>query len=427
MRLWKSLLACAILIASISCLTAQFAPRSIPAGKIKIGGGGFGDGYDKSIDEDWDDLISGPGGSAGSSPDSLGGSEIVDEPEYYSLEEYAEAQACELLPDIEADSWDEQEVIDAKLLWERKNLAAKLIRNLTVEQIRESDLENKSELINAANRQYQRELQYNQQYLLDYRLAQYNFNTADGFSLFPSWSKYHTQAFFEGTDYDDTASKIFKNNLVSFSPLDQAASTYNEIIYDYLGPFRVSVGTLLSMASSDYDDDYEDPDYMTDNAVQRFLGGGGNFVLGLAYPLLYANFQNSNTLLADVTFYPRLSFDVPKLAAQSDLGAVNCDIGLESSVYAAGLLGNIALFGRGRLAMMNGNKAFFENLGAPNKAHYFGQVSVGIAVTSMFRIYYSWFLGFGDKFIEDNFKSMISISIIPIDYSGEYYEDYDWE
>ena len=428
MRSIHYLILVVVLLAFAAQAAAQFAPRGIspirrggadsPSAeeaappddyyeKSEEGGGGY-----KSEDifdelDDWD-IADSTGVAVGDSEDDY--SDL-------SLDIIAQYKAMEMIEDVVCEDEWEQEVADAKVRSLRKNLAAKLLRNMTVKQICDEDCEDKLELVREANAEYRQNLKDNQEYLEEYRQLQFQYFTSSGWKLFPSWSKYHTQTFFEGSGYDEESVKLFKNNLISISSKASAASAYNEIVYDYLGPLRMAVGTVLSMAEDDYYDDEEDDEYSdyTDNSLQRFLGGGGNIVLSAAYPMLYANLNNMNILSGDLIFYPKVSFDLPKIATDAEYGAINCDIGMEGSVYASGLLGNIAFYSRGRVAVMNGNRAFFDNLGAANKAHYYSQLSVGMAITSMFRLHYSWYFGFGDPYIRDNFTNMISFSIIPID------------
>lgn len=215
----------------------------------------------------------------------------------------------------------------------------------------------------------------------------------------------------------ESKAQFLRNSLLSFGTSGNKVSIFNEIYADYFGPFRVGFGALVSNSGKNQIKDADgivigiDSTSARQDATQRLLGGGGNGVISLGYPLL--NYQNrEESFFFKTDFYPKFSMDVPVLGTVNEEFAWNMDMGIEGSAFYTGVLNNLTFFGNFRLGYTFGNDIFYSNLlKEEEKAFFFNQVTIGIAMNSTFRL--GWNFYWGDEFVAEHFKSSISFSIIP--------------
>jgi len=207
----------------------------------------------------------------------------------------------------------------------------------------------------------------------------------------------------------DSKAKFLSNTLLSFGTDGGTASIFNELYADYYGPFRFGFGALVSNKQTP-STGTADPNETKKDAVQRLLGGGGNGVFNLSYPILQMHSQNVFDLKLAAS--PRLGLDIPTLGTQNGQYALSYNLGLEGSAYYNGDLGVITPFVNFRFAEIGGNGLFYDNLTKTDHQSFaFHQVSFGFAFASMFRLSYGW--NFGSAFVKTNFPNAISFSIVP--------------
>lgn len=211
---------------------------------------------------------------------------------------------------------------------------------------------------------------------------------------------------------DDKKAQFLNQSLISYSPKGETISIFNEIYADYFGPLRFSFGALISSnAEDEEDEEEEETENIQDNAVQRILGGGGNGVIAIGYPLL-----NYNT--KDERFYfkfalaPKFGVDVPQLGTTTSDYAWNWNAGFEGVTYYTGMLDILTFFGGYRYSKIGGDSIFFENLAKEDKKSFsLNQLTIGLAINSTFRL--SWSKYTGGPFVKEQFSNSISFSIIP--------------
>lgn len=226
-------------------------------------------------------------------------------------------------------------------------------------------------------------------------------------TLFPVRNSIHAQLFYN-SQLTSNAYQILKNSNIIYSPDGEKVSVMNEIYADYFGPFRVGFGVLISNnnVKSPVDTSSSQQD-----AIQRLLGGGGNAIGGVGFPLLNCS-NASGQFNIKMAFSPKLSVDVPILGTETGKYAVNSDVGVDGALFYTGTLNTLTFYINSRIGYVFGNSTFYDNLIKDDKkGFFFNQVSVGLAINSTFRI--AWTNYFGDTFVKDHFTSVVSFSIIP--------------
>lgn len=236
------------------------------------------------------------------------------------------------------------------------------------------------------------------------------------FDVFPVRNEVDAQMFYLN-GVRDKKTQFLKNSILSFSTEGNKVSVFNEIYADFFGPIRVGFGVLVSNSSENQIKDSTGAVIAVDSlsalqdATQRLLGAGGNGVVSFAYPVFdYENVKKSLLIKADL--FPKLSVDVPALGTIDENFARNLDIGLELFGAYTGGLDKLTFYTYTRFGRVSGNKAFYANLlKDDNKAFFFHQLSVGLNIDSTFRL--AWNHYWGSDFVNQNFNSSISFSIIP--------------
>ncbi|WEA00712.1 hypothetical protein [Mucilaginibacter sp. SJ] len=220
-------------------------------------------------------------------------------------------------------------------------------------------------------------------------------------------SSVDAEMFYNGT-VADSKSKFLNNSLLSISSDGGKASIFNELYADYIGAVRVGFGALISNKSNSTND--ANPDEKKEDAVQRLLGGGGNGVLNLSYPIIEA--KRNNELYFKLIAAPKLAVDIPKLGTDNNKYAVNYNFGVEGAVFYTGALNILTFYSNFRFANVSGNGLFYDNLAKSDKKSFgFNQLSFGMAITSTFRVSYNYY--FGSSYVKENFPSTFSFTIIP--------------
>lgn len=229
---------------------------------------------------------------------------------------------------------------------------------------------------------------------------------------FPVRNETDAQLYYENST-NDKRSKFLQNTLIRFTPDGGKASIYNEVFADYASFLRIGIGVMISNKdnSESTQNSFTKDSLIQKDAVQRLIGGGGNFIANIGYPI-YDFATLSERFSTKLSFAPKVHLDVPKIGTEKSDYAFSTDIGFEGSTFYTLKNEVITLFANYRFGWVTGNKIFFKNLlKNDNTAFLFNQLSFGLALGSAFRI--NWNLFYGDKFIKENFKQSIGFSVIP--------------
>ncbi|MGK6353188.1 hypothetical protein [Parapedobacter sp. DT-150] len=243
------------------------------------------------------------------------------------------------------------------------------------------------------------------------KVFEYQKRLAEGRIFFPVGNAVAAQVYYNGAASDSKA-KFLSNSLLTYAPDGGTASLFNELYADYYGFLRVGFGALISnrQAASGNGED-ENSEETKKDATQRLLGGGGNGVFNVSYPILDA--MPTDLFSIKLHAAPKVGIDIPTLGTSSDNVAYNINAGLEGSVFYSGVLEVLTLYSNFRFAKVSGNSLFYSNLGreGDKRSFYFHQVSFGIAISSAFRLGYNFY--FGSSFVNKNFPGNISFTFVP--------------
>lgn len=237
--------------------------------------------------------------------------------------------------------------------------------------------------------------------------------SARNFNIFHVWSAPDAQAHYNISSSDKN-SKFLQNTLISYAPTGGTVSIFNELFADYFGPVRVGFGALLAN-SSEEDETTNGPTDKTEtiqnDAVQRLLGGGGNAVVNLSYPLMDYN-NNAELLFLKLAFAPKFAADIPSIGTESGDFSIHRNIGVEGSIFYNGFLETLTVFSNFRFARLDGNRNFYEYLDKEDRSTFwFNQVSLGLAINSTFRVSGNYY--FGGSFSNATIPFSLSFSIVP--------------
>jgi len=229
--------------------------------------------------------------------------------------------------------------------------------------------------------------------------------------LFPVQSSLEAKMFFS-MDGSGSDSRLMSHNFFSYNTDSEKFAIFSELFSDYFGPLRFGFGALVTGGENEANERETLSPIIQDNAeaLQRFLNGGGNSVISLAYPLIQwrdAAWTRGIRILAA----PKYALDIPALGSNVNRYSSNAELGLEASAHWAGHSQNIALFFQTRVGYVIGNRAFKESLRSDNN-FIVTQMNFGIAFRNTFKLSYNTH-NISNNQIGGDLPGFISFSLIP--------------
>ena len=177
------------------------------------------------------------------------------------------------------------------------------------------------------------------------------------------------------TDNKDSAFKLLTNT--GFNIGNNTGSVYSELVSGQMYIFRVSLGAMVASSSSN-----NEQEAIKQEAYQRLSTFGGNTVLSLEYPLLYAHTNNNQAI-----FLSRLimkgTADFPQFGTKSENWAGSGSFQLDLYADVATSNNKIRFFANTNIGQYYGTKTFKTNLGLDNSTFNFGQAKVGITFNNI--------------------------------------------
>lgn len=242
------------------------------------------------------------------------------------------------------------------------------------------------------------------------KIFEYLNRTSGVWAWLPVKNSIDAEMYYNGIIKDQKA-KFLSNSLLSFSSDGGKASLFNELYADYFGPIRMGFGVLISNKQQVGDpENVKDLEAKREDAMQRLLGGGGNGVINLGYPLF--NIDNGNGFAVKFGLAPKFGLDIPKIGTEKNDYAVNYNLGAEGTIFYSGALDIFTIYSNFRFAGIGGNGVFYSNLDKLDRKFFgFNQISIGLGFTSSFRLSYNYY--FGSSYVNKTFPSAISFTIIP--------------
>ncbi|MET0465197.1 MAG: hypothetical protein ABW007_18695 [Chitinophagaceae bacterium] len=187
------------------------------------------------------------------------------------------------------------------------------------------------------------------------------------------------QAFFD-LAYGTKSQQFRALNNAGISFGNNSGSLYSEIVSGTLAAIRVSLGAMVASSQSD-----NDTEEKNEEAYQRLVNYGGNTVLTLEYPWLYAHTNNNQFNLLS-RFLLKGTGDLPAFGTNTDAWAGSGSLGLDLYADAATSNGEIKFFCNFNLNRIYGTETFRENLGIDKANFSFGQLTVGLIFMQNFKL-----------------------------------------
>jgi hypothetical protein len=221
--------------------------------------------------------------------------------------------------------------------------------------------------------------------------------------------------FFEG---DTTHKKLFKNNLINYSPSTKQMSLFSEAINDYIGPIRIGIGfQIKSDAKTDSLSTKDSTSKLAAkvNAISNLQNSSnGDFNINLQYPL-FRNKKIDALFKTRIMLYNNLGFSMPVLSKATSDFLLNTDFGLNGFIYAKGLQEKITFFSNFKFGYFMGNKNFNRIIKDENKNNptqfFMGKISFGLEISEGYRFVCDLYTG--NSFVKNNFPTTISFILRP--------------
>ena len=177
-----------------------------------------------------------------------------------------------------------------------------------------------------------------------------------------------------------------KNELAALQNLSASIATnhfslYSEFVSDFLiigGNWcRISFGGLLSKSDTNKTRD------STSAAVERFFGAGGNALINIAVPVVYARGKTGWGI--DLILSPKIAADLPAMSTGVSTFTGSYDLGADVLVFVPSVNQKISIFGQARFSWVHGSGDFYRNLGLDSN---FGNATLylGVTINNAFRI-----------------------------------------
>lgn len=160
---------------------------------------------------------------------------------------------------------------------------------------------------------------------------------------------------------------------------NSAGTLYSELLSDYTGLWRISLGSAITASSDDEDDDETEEDVASVKDIQNFFVGGGNIIAKGSLPiLLIYNTKYRHTRNTGVYLVPKAGVSFPAFGTSSDDPTWNLDLGVEGEVFGGGVNNEIGFYGRVRVAAVWASQDFTKQLLADDRRLFgYGQANVG--------------------------------------------------
>jgi hypothetical protein len=161
-------------------------------------------------------------------------------------------------------------------------------------------------------------------------------------------------------------------NSTGFNLGNSTGAIYSEIASGHLYIFRVSLGAMIA---SNSDEDQETAEL--NEAYQRLVTYGGNTVLKLEYPILYAHAPN-NQLTCVARLVGKGTYDFPQFGTKSENSAGSGSYGIDVYGDISTSNNKLRFFANFNLNKIYGTKSYLDNLGIDNSNFTFGQLKLGL-------------------------------------------------
>ncbi len=203
-------------------------------------------------------------------------------------------------------------------------------------------------------------------------------------SFFPSCT-YYQQGFYNRLYSKKSDRDFYFVNNAALQINNNANTIESELTSAFLGPFRVSFGTLISNSSSDEEtvgEDDEEQIESTDEtqAFQRLISGGGNIFLNVEFPLYFAE---AGPWVGYMSAYGKGSADFSQISNDIDTSTANGTFGGNFYTSVSTEKNEFNFFANINYGVYFGGDEFYNALkidSDKDKFFGFGQLIVGVTV-----------------------------------------------
>lgn len=158
------------------------------------------------------------------------------------------------------------------------------------------------------------------------------------------------------------------------------ASIYSELVSGTLAFFKVSLGAMLTRSSNS-----DSAKSQQAEAYQRLVSNGGNTVLNLEYPMLYAHTKNNQANLI-MTLNAKGAADLPSFGTDTSKWAGSASFGLNVFGDISTKKNELTFFANLYIGGYFGTDVFRTNLGVDKNDFSFGQLSAGLVFLNNFKL-----------------------------------------
>lgn len=187
------------------------------------------------------------------------------------------------------------------------------------------------------------------------------------------FNKNRTKAYYD-LMYSNGKSKIKTLSNSGFTFGDNSSSVYTELISGELSVFRIGLGTMVSKSSAS-----DSLKSKQEEAFQRLATLGGNTVLNVEYPLIFAHDKNHFTT-GLLRLMGKGTADFPEFGTTTDKWAGSAVLGLDFYGEASTSNRDLKFFIHFKYSKVYGTNVFKDNLGTKSNNFFYGQLNLGITI-----------------------------------------------
>ena len=216
-------------------------------------------------------------------------------------------------------------------------------------------------------------------------------NKPDTGTFFSMFKKERKAEIFKRLYSEDVNQNLNLIRNTAFQLSSDGGVAESELISSFLGPSRVSIGTIIASVSNDNEDDdamMMDNPMMTESteteAFQRLIAGGGNLFINFELPIFTYLSKPVSVYLSGTA---RFNLDLAEVSGDINTSTGNGN--LRGNIYVSFSTddNSISFFGNASFGHYFGNSSFTESLNIMNRNDFsFGQVTTGLTISNKFRI-----------------------------------------
>lgn len=196
--------------------------------------------------------------------------------------------------------------------------------------------------------------------------------------IFPTSNKYYRNYFFE-SHYSSEYNKTALLTSLSATINNDAKTIQSELVADRIKWFRVSLGSVMSIASDTTETKVEE------NNIERLISGGGNFYLDFTLPVFTTYTDSFLTDYCYLNF--KAASDISGFGNNVDVTTFNGSIGITNYLGFSSDEKKFNFFILNDVTAYKGNRGFYENLNLNHQKWFLNSnFSFGVTFLNNYRV-----------------------------------------